>query len=68
MSVVVADLPGDELDRTVDALKAISPCGSDGILKAPIDIADPEQIQRRRDAVMTKSARSTSWPTMRRPV
>ena len=54
MSVVVADLPGEELDRTVDALKAISPRGSDGILKAPIDIADPEQVQRLRDTVMTK--------------
>ena len=54
MSVVVADLPGEELDRTVDALKVISPRGCDGILKAPIDIADPEQVQRLRDTVMTK--------------
>ena len=54
MSVVVADLPCEELDRTVDALKAISPRGSDGTLKAPIDIADPEQVQRLRDTVMTK--------------
>ena len=54
MSVVVADLPDEELDRTVDALKAISPRGPDGILKAPTDVADPEQVQRLRDTVMTK--------------
>jgi NAD(P)-dependent dehydrogenase (short-subunit alcohol dehydrogenase family) len=54
MSVVAADLPGEELDRTVDALKAISPRGPDGILKAPTDVADPEQVQRLRDAVMAQ--------------
>jgi NAD(P)-dependent dehydrogenase (short-subunit alcohol dehydrogenase family) len=54
MSVVVADLPGEELDRTVDALKAISPRGPDGILKEPTDVADPEQVERLRDTVMTK--------------
>jgi NAD(P)-dependent dehydrogenase (short-subunit alcohol dehydrogenase family) len=54
MSVVVADLPGEELDRTVDALKAISPRGPDGILKAPTDVADPEQVQRLRDTVMAR--------------
>ena len=54
MSVVLADLPGDELDGTVDALKAISPGGRDGILGAPTDVADPEQVQRLRDTVMAK--------------
>jgi hypothetical protein len=54
MSVVLADLPGDELDGTVDALKAISPGGRDGILGAPTDVADPEQLQRLRDTVMAK--------------
>jgi hypothetical protein len=54
MSVVVADLPGEELDRTVDALKAISRRGLDGILKAPTDVADPEQVQRLRDTVMAR--------------
>ena len=54
MSVVVADLPGEELDRTVDALKAISPRGPDGILKAPTDVADPDQVQRLRDTAMTR--------------
>src|SRR5262245_28457728 len=46
MSVVVADLSGEELDRTVGALKAISPRGLDRILKAPTDVTDPEQVQR----------------------
>ena len=49
MSVVVADLPGEELDRTVDALKAILPRGPDRILKAPTDVADPEKVQLLRD-------------------
>jgi NAD(P)-dependent dehydrogenase (short-subunit alcohol dehydrogenase family) len=35
MLLVAADLPGEELDRTVDALKAISPRGPDAILEAP---------------------------------
>jgi NAD(P)-dependent dehydrogenase (short-subunit alcohol dehydrogenase family) len=54
MSVVAADLPGEELDRTVDTLKAISPRGPDGILEAPTDVADPEQVQQLRDAVMAR--------------
>jgi NAD(P)-dependent dehydrogenase (short-subunit alcohol dehydrogenase family) len=54
MSVVVADLPDAELDRTVDALKAISPRGPDGILEAPTDVADPEQVQRLRDTVLAR--------------
>jgi hypothetical protein len=57
MSVVAADLPGEELDRTVDALKTISPRGPEGILKAPTDVADPEEVQRLRDTVMTKFAK-----------
>ena len=52
MSVVVADLPDEELDRTVDALKAISPRGPDGILKAPTDVADPDQVQSAREALL----------------
>ena len=54
MSVVVADLPGEELDRTVDMLEATSPRGPEGILKAPTDVADPEQVQRLRDTVIAK--------------
>jgi hypothetical protein len=54
MSVVAADLPGEELDRTVDALKAISMRGPDGILKAPTDVVDPEQVKRLRDTVIAK--------------
>lgn len=54
MSVVVADLPGEELEATVEALKAISPRGPDGILEAPTDVAHPEQVQRLRDTVMAK--------------
>ena len=54
MSVVVADLPGEELDGTVDALKVISPRGPEAILEAPTDVANPEQVQRLRDTVMAK--------------
>jgi NAD(P)-dependent dehydrogenase (short-subunit alcohol dehydrogenase family) len=50
MSVVVADLPGEELD----ALRAISRRGPDRILEAATDVADPEQVQRLRDTVMAK--------------
>jgi short chain dehydrogenase len=48
MSVVAADLPGEELDRTVDTLKAASPRGADGILEAPTDVADPGAGSRSR--------------------
>lgn len=54
MPVVVADLPGEELNRTVDMLTALSPRGAEGILKAPTDVADPEQVQRLRDAAMAR--------------
>jgi NAD(P)-dependent dehydrogenase (short-subunit alcohol dehydrogenase family) len=54
MSVVVADLPGEELDRTVDALKATSRRGPDRILEVATDVADPEQVQRLRDTVLAR--------------
>ena len=54
MSVVLADLPGADLDRAVDAVKAVSPRGLDGVLGAPTDVADPEQVQRLRDTVLAK--------------
>jgi NAD(P)-dependent dehydrogenase (short-subunit alcohol dehydrogenase family) len=54
MSVVLADLPSEDLREAVHALGAVSPRGQNGILGVPTDVADPEQIQRLRDTVMAK--------------
>ena len=54
MSVVLADLPGGDLDSTADATAALSPRGPDGILAVPTDVADPAQVHRLRDTVIAK--------------
>ena len=54
MSVVLADLPGDELNSAVHAMEALSPRGPGAILAAPTDVADPEQVHRLRDTVVAK--------------
>ena len=54
MSVVLADLAGDELDAAVRAVSAIAAGGSNSILAAPTDVADPVQIDRLRDIAIAK--------------
>ena len=54
MSVVLADLAGDALDAAVLAVRAVSTGGSNSILSAPTDVADPDQIDRLRDMAMAK--------------
>jgi NAD(P)-dependent dehydrogenase (short-subunit alcohol dehydrogenase family) len=54
MSVVLADLPGDDLDAAAHAMGALSPRGPGAILAAPTNVADPEQILRLRDTVIAK--------------
>lgn len=54
MSVVLADLPGDDLDAAVHAMGALSPRGPGAIFAAPTNIAEPEQILRLRDTVIAK--------------
>jgi len=49
MSVVLADLPGDDLNSAAHAMVALSPHGA-----APTDVADPEQVHALRDAVFAK--------------
>ena len=53
MSVVLADLPGEDLDSAVRSLKAVSP-RPDGILGAPTDVADAQQVQGLRDTVIAR--------------
>jgi NAD(P)-dependent dehydrogenase (short-subunit alcohol dehydrogenase family) len=53
MPVVLADLPGEDLDAAVRSVKAVSP-RPDGIVGAPTDVADPLQVQALRDTVMAR--------------
>ena len=54
MSVVLADLPSDELDFAVHAIGALSPRGPAAILAVPTDVADQKQVLRLRDTVIVK--------------
>ena len=54
MSVVLADLPGEPLEAAVRELGVVSPRGSGAVLGVPIDVADPEQVERLRDTVIAK--------------
>ncbi len=54
MSVVLADLPGKDLDASVRELGALSPRGSGSVLGVPTDVADPDQVERLRDTVVAK--------------
>jgi NAD(P)-dependent dehydrogenase (short-subunit alcohol dehydrogenase family) len=54
MSVVLADLPGEDLDAAVRQLGGLSRRGPDAVLGVPTDVANPEQVERLRDAVMAK--------------
>ena len=53
MSVVLADLPGEHLDTAVLSLKAVS-ARPDGIVGAPTDVSDPQQVQGLRDRVIDR--------------
>ena len=53
MSVVLVDLPGEDLDSAVRSLKTVSP-RPDRILGAPTDVADPQQVQSLRDSVIAR--------------
>lgn len=53
MSVVLADLPGEDLGAAVRSLQAVSP-RPDSILTAPTDVADPQQVERLRDTVIAR--------------
>jgi NAD(P)-dependent dehydrogenase (short-subunit alcohol dehydrogenase family) len=54
MSVVLADLPGDDLDNAVHTMKGVSPRGPELILAAPTDVGDPAQMNQLRDRVMAR--------------
>jgi NAD(P)-dependent dehydrogenase (short-subunit alcohol dehydrogenase family) len=54
MSVVLADLAGDDLDGAVQAATAVSPRGRDAILGVPTDVADAQQTQSLRENVMAR--------------
>jgi NAD(P)-dependent dehydrogenase (short-subunit alcohol dehydrogenase family) len=54
MSVAMADLPGEHFDAAIDVVTRIAPRGGDAILALPADVADPPQVQRLHDEVMTR--------------
>jgi NAD(P)-dependent dehydrogenase (short-subunit alcohol dehydrogenase family) len=52
MSVVLADLPGNDLDAAGQEVKGLSPRGPSAILAVPTDVADPEQVQRLHESAI----------------
>ena len=56
MSVVLADLPGEDLETAVSSLKAVSP-RPDSIIGVPTDVSDPLQIDRLRAAATDRFGR-----------
>jgi NAD(P)-dependent dehydrogenase (short-subunit alcohol dehydrogenase family) len=54
MSVVLADLPGSDLDAAVEAVVALSPRGRDAIVDVPTDVADQRQIENLCERATTK--------------
>lgn len=54
MSVVMADLPGAPFTAAIDTVTRAAPRGADAILAMPVDVADPLQVQRLHDEVMTR--------------
>jgi NAD(P)-dependent dehydrogenase (short-subunit alcohol dehydrogenase family) len=54
MAVVLADLPSDDLDNAVHAMKGVSPRGSELILAAPTDVGDPAQMNQLHDRVIAR--------------
>lgn len=54
MAVVLADLPGDDLNNAVHTMKGVSPRGSELILAAPTDVGDPAQMNQLHDGVMAR--------------
>jgi NAD(P)-dependent dehydrogenase (short-subunit alcohol dehydrogenase family) len=52
MNVVLADLPGERLDKTARETAALSPHGPDSVVAIPADVASVESLQAlERDAV-----------------
>lgn len=49
ISVVMADLPGDDFDQAVEAVRAAAAEGPTSVLAAPTDVADPDQVKALRD-------------------
>jgi NAD(P)-dependent dehydrogenase (short-subunit alcohol dehydrogenase family) len=56
MSVVLADLLGGHLDAAVRSVKEVS-ARPEGIVGAPTDVSDPQQVQGLRDRVMDRFGR-----------
>jgi NAD(P)-dependent dehydrogenase (short-subunit alcohol dehydrogenase family) len=54
MSVVMADLPGSDLEAAVKTVVALSPGGRDAIMDVPTDVADQQQIENLRDRATAK--------------
>ena len=54
MSVVLADLPGGDLDFAVEAVAAASPRGRQAILGVATDVADARQVEELRETVTAR--------------
>ncbi len=50
MSVVMADLAGENLDAAVESARRVAPAGRDAVLKVATDVSVPDQIERLRTA------------------
>jgi NAD(P)-dependent dehydrogenase (short-subunit alcohol dehydrogenase family) len=49
MSVIMADLPGSDLDAAVEAVRFLSPAGNRAVLAVPTDVSDPQHVRRLHD-------------------
>ena len=53
-SVVMADLPGSDLDAAVEAVRLLSPTGNAAVLAVPTDVSDPQQVRSLHDIAMAR--------------
>lgn len=54
LSVVMADLPSDDFDAAVEAVRGVAIRGADSVLAAPTNVAAPGQIDALRDQSFAK--------------
>jgi NAD(P)-dependent dehydrogenase (short-subunit alcohol dehydrogenase family) len=57
LNVVIADLPGERLDRAAAELAAASPSGAEGVLAAPTDVSQLAEVE-----ALEKAATSAFGP------
>jgi NAD(P)-dependent dehydrogenase (short-subunit alcohol dehydrogenase family) len=53
MAVIMADLPGADLDAAVDAVGLVAPGGRSAVRAVPVDVSEPIQIQNLHDIAIS---------------